>query len=279
LYDYYQREYPQSRGELHSVEADYDEGKNAGHATRILETYRSLMGRMPRSSFELGCAFGGMVATMTDRGLESMGSDIDESAIGEGTVVKSNRRIFHARNLDALASLKTKVDLIYSLHALEHDPELFSVVKACRAKLNDDGLLFISVPNAMFAGSILGGFKNNFWMNYPQHLHMLSPGFVQSLCRQTGFAPLLWDTRILFEVQPNVLDSFDGRQMTRTLRDLWSQLLVAGGFGMELNFSLTPDTPSGITRFATKAREVSSTLERARQQEVIIRKYLKTAAR
>jgi SAM-dependent methyltransferase len=281
LNDYYQREYPQSQVGYYTIETDYDAGKNGYQAGRILEAYNSVMQRPPQTSFELGCAYGGLVAEMAGRGVASRGSDINEEAIRQGTELKGNRSIFHANNLDALARMESKVDLIYSLGSLEHDPNMFHVIEACREKLNENGLLFIMVPNAMFASSVLNGFKHNWWVNYPHHLHMPSPGFIPSLCRKLGFIPLFWDTRILFEfeAQTDVFDLFSDRRMTQTHRDLWSLLLLGAGFGMELNFALTPDAPSSAIRFAKTAQEINGTLEHARQQEIKIRRYLKNAAR
>jgi SAM-dependent methyltransferase len=166
LNDYCQREYPRSQVGYYTIETDYDAGKNSYQAGRILEAYNSVMQRPPQTSFELGCAYGGLVAEMAGRGIASRGSDINEEAIRQGIELKGNRSIFHANNLDALARMESKVDLIYSLGSLEHDPNMFRVIEVCRERLTENGLLFIMIPNAMFASSVLNGFKHNWWVNY-----------------------------------------------------------------------------------------------------------------
>jgi SAM-dependent methyltransferase len=277
LYDFYQEEFEQVSSGNYDIEADYEAGNTSYQAGRIIEVYCSLVHHMPRTSFELGCAYGGVVAEMARRGIDAQGSDINKNAISKGAACKGNKRIFHADNLEALARLEGKVDLIYSIHTLEHDPELFQVIRICREKLSEHGLLFISVPNAMFLGSVLGGFRNNLWVGYPQHLHMLSAGFIPSLCRWAGFFPVYWDTRIIFEVDPNVINLFNESLMTQVRRDLWTLLLAGAGFGMELNFALAAGEPPGIPRFMTREGEVKASLERARQKEIKIRRYLQTA--
>lgn len=280
LNDYYQREYPQMQAQngYYTPEADYDANKNAYQAGRILDTYSSIMRRSPQTSLELGCAYGGLVAEMASRGIAAKGSDINQDAIRQG-ITRGNRNIFQSDNLATLAEIEGEFDLIYSLGSLEHDPNMIRVIGACRKRLTENGVLFLMLPNAMYAGSVFGGFKNNWWVNYPQHLHMPSPGFIPSLCRELGFIPLFWDTRLLFEnqAQPPILELFNDRDMTRARRDLWSLLLLEAGFGMELNFALTPDIPYNTIRFAKYAQDVNGTLEHARQQEIKIRRHLKTA--
>ncbi len=279
LRDYYQHEYPRMQAETgyYTIEADYNAAKNGNYADQILEVYNAIMKRPPRSVFELGCAFGGLVAEMASRGIAAGGADINATAISQGREIGGTSNLICASNLDALAGMAGPVDMIYSLGSLEHDPDMLRVIAACRDRLTENGLLFVMVPNAMYAGSVFGGFKNNWWVNYPQHLHMPSPGFIPSLSRTLGFLPVFWDTCIVFEshAQPPILGMFDDRQMTQARRDLWSMLLLGAGFGMALNFALTPDT-NGM-RFANITQNINGTLEHARQQEVKIRCYLKNA--
>ncbi len=282
LNDYYQREYPrmQAKTGYYTIEADYAVQKNGYYADRILSVYTTIMRRPPRSALELGCAYGGLVATMRQRGVAAQGADINATAIKQGRVARGNENLIHADNLAALAQMPGKVDLIYSIGSLEHDAHMLRVIAECRERLSSYGLLFLMIPNAMFAGSVFGGFKNNWWVNYPQHLHMLSPGFIPSMCQALGFLPLFWDTQTLFEgaTHPSVLDLFNKRQMTPNRRELWSTLLLGAGLGMELNFAIAPDTPESAFRFYKVAQEVHGTLEHSRRQEVKIRQSLKTAS-
>ncbi len=272
---YYQREYAESQSSYYTVESDYEPGKNGYHTARILDLFGVLTNRHPRTSFELGCAYGGMVASMAERGIDAHGSDINYDAICQGRDRKGNQRIASAANIDALATFDKPVDLIYSIHTLEHDPDMFTVIEACREKLSDDGLLFISVPNAMFTGSVIEGFFNNAWVNYPQHLHMLSPGFIPLLCDETGFSPVFWDTRIVFDVQPNLKNLFSPDTLDQAKRDLWTAMLCQAGHGMELNFALTPKRASSASHLVEKEKEVRACLESARLHEVKVRTYIR----
>ncbi len=278
LSSYYQREYAESQTNYYTVESDYEPGKNGYHTERILEVFTTLMNRSPRNSFELGCAYGGLVASMAGRGIDAKGSDINQDAICQGRNRKGNQRIISAANLNALATLTEPVDLIYSIHTLEHDPDMFKVIEACREKLSEDGLLFVSVPNAMFTGSVVEGFFNNMWATYPQHLHMLSPGFIPFLCEETSLSPLFWDTRIVFDVQPSLRNLFSPSFMGQTARDLWTTMLCQAGHGMELNFALTPKRASSSPQLIEKAKSVRECLENARLHEIKIRAYLRNAS-
>jgi len=276
---YYQVEYPSIQRGYYTVETDYEPGKNRYHADRILEVFQATAGRMPVTSFELGCAYGGLVAEFVSRGVQASGADVNADAVAQGAGVMGNRNLIHAGNLDALRGLHDKVDLIYSLHVLEHDPDLVKVVDACKGHLNPGGLLFISVPNAMFIGSVMGGFTNNHWVNYPQHLHLLSPGFVPALCRTTGFLPMFWDTRILYEAQPGLERHFSFATRDETRRNLFNMMLFDAGYGMELNFALTPDDGRLNNVLAAQAAAILGTLDAAARAEVKIRRTLSTALR
>ncbi len=277
LNDYYQREYPQIQAATgyYTPEADYDPWKNQYYADNLLGTYTSIMSNLPRSSLELGCAYGGLVAEMANRGIAAKGSDINRDAISQGTKTRGNSNIFHADCLSTVTDMDGQVDLIYSLGSLEHDPSMIKVIAASRRRLTDKGVIFLMVPNAMYAGSVFGGFKNNWWVNYPQHLHMLSPGFIPALCRNLGFLPVFWDTRILFEEQAQ--PAISGLFASDSHREIWNLLMLDAGLGMELNFALVPDSPFNMERFGKLTYDVGRTLEKARRHEVAIRRYLREA--
>ncbi len=279
LTEYYQVEYPRSQTGYYTVDTDYEPGKNGYHAGRILEAYQALAGRQPATSFEMGCAYGGLVAEMAARGVDARGSDINADAVAQGGAAKGNSRIFHASNRDALDRVGASFDLIYSVHTLEHDPRMFEVIRACRDRLTDDGLLFVAVPNAMFANAVLKGFRENWWAHFPQHLHMLSAGFIPALCRATGFVPVFWDTRIVFEAQPDVVNLLSKDEMTDARRDVWRLLLSQAGHGMELNFVLAPAGGAMAGRLGGIAGAVAGALEHARCNEVQLRRHLRTASR
>ena len=277
---YYQSEYAKKQVGYYTVDTDYNPGKNGYHASRILDLYRTLQNREPRSAFELGCAYGGLVFEMARRGIEARGSDINRMAIAEGRRVKGNDRIVHARNIDAFEVIRKPVDLIYSVHTLEHDERLIDVIGKCRRALTDDGgLLFVGVPNAMYVNAMLEGFRHNYWAAYPEHLHMLSAGFLPELCREAGFVPVFYETRIFFDVDVQLTNQFNSSKLTEPKRAIWEMILGTAGHGMELNFMLTPIGSQTAIRLAARIRQVQDALEVVRQREVAVRAFLKDALR
>jgi SAM-dependent methyltransferase len=275
LAHYYQNEYQNEHSSYYTVEADYEPSKNAYHADRILQAYVNFTGKRPRSSFELGCSYGGLVAEMARRGVDSRGSDINERAIAAGRQEMGNLQTIAATNQEALSVIDEPVDLIYSLHVLEHDPNMIQVLKQMAKILSEDGLIYISVPNAMFVRSVLKGFRSNPWANYPQHLHMLSPGFVPALCEEIGFVPLYHDTRVFFGADPELHEIFNGNQMSDVLVSRLEFILGQGGFGMELNVLMAPLGSKLAIRHAVDASIQKTRLEMQRQNEMAIRRFLR----
>ncbi|NKC30243.1 class I SAM-dependent methyltransferase [Falsiroseomonas selenitidurans] len=271
LDDYYQNTYQKSSTEYYTVETDYAPDKNRYHADRILEACRAWAGRLPASSLELGCAYGGLVQTMADRGIDAQGTDINGGAVAEGQRVKGNRRIRQADNLTALAAPAAPVELIYSLHVLEHDPNLFEVLRLARRALSPEGLLFIGVPNAMYLGGLLRGFRRNPWVNYPQHLHMLSAGMIPALCRQADLVPLAWNTGLLFETDASAAQMLSAEALAEGVPDALALLAGQSGFGMELNMLLAPARGRLAAAHAAEVALQLNALEAQRRREVAIR--------
>jgi hypothetical protein len=268
---YYNNQYGDSyQSTYYTVDVDYQTGKNCLYAQRILDAYVAVIGHAPRSSHELGCSYGGLVAEMAARGIRAAGSDINSRAIEEGKLAKGNSKIFAAPNLEALSKLSEPVDLIYSLHTLEHDPCLFEVILEAKNYLSQDGMLFVSVPNAMYANSIIDGFSQNWWARYPDHLHMLSPGVLPFLCDQTGFSPVFWDTRVLFH-DPEFMKQLDATRFTDSKRASWELMMGISGFGQELNFAFVPEHSLHTERLASEISQVKDSLVAARYREVKIR--------
>lgn len=278
LVEFYQAAYAEKQGsEYYQIETDYESQKNIYHANRMLMRLRSIYGREPKSAIELGCAYGGLTAEMRRWGIDVTGYDLGERSIEQGRKIKGNDRIFKASNLDALTLARDKVELIYTLHALEHDPSFVEVIGKCRDVLTDDGLVFVSVPNAMFANAVLGGFRKNWWVAYPDHLHMLSPGFLPTLCDATGFEPIYWDTSIFFDVDPTFVEHFSLGSLAEPRKRIWEKLLGTAGHGMELNFVLAPSGGVVARRLAATIRQIRLSLEAMCRREVEIRDFMEAA--
>ncbi|NKE47102.1 class I SAM-dependent methyltransferase [Roseomonas frigidaquae] len=271
---YYLHTYQKASTVYYTVETDYEADKNRYHADRILEGVRHFAGRMPQNSVELGCAYGGLVHDMAGRGIAARGFDINAGAVAEGRSVKGNMALEAADNVTALGRLTAPVDLIYSLHVLEHDPKLVQVLRLARQALSADGLLFVAVPNAMYAGSVLRGFKANPWVNYPQHLHMLSPGVIPALCEATGFVPLAWSTGLVFETDDSLARMLSPEGLAHGAPERLALMMSQSGFGMELNMLLAPQRSRIATRHAAEVGVQLAALEAQRRREVAIRGWL-----
>jgi FkbM family methyltransferase len=279
LYEFYQSEYAERQSDTYyNCKSDYDPAKNAYQADRILSRFEEVNGYPPKNALELGCAFGGLVAEMKRRGVDTVGFDVGADAIKQGRNAMQNDHIFHASNLDALDQIKRPFDLIYSLGSLEHDPAMVEVIAKCSTALSNRGVIYVVVPNAMFINSIIGGFRNNFWAAYPEHLHMPSPGFLLQLCDATGFEPLYWNTDIVFYKGQQIPGLYDGLTLPAA-GSRWQFALEKGSHGMALNFSLTPKRSILAKAEAVRIERTRLSLEANRLRELETRNYLRTAER
>ena len=109
----------------------------------------------------------------------------------------SEKGIMLFQNLDAVNT--QKFDAITMWHVLEHVPDLQHQIEWLKNHLNENGVLFVAVPNF---NSLDAKHYKNFWAAWdvPRHLHHFSAKSIKTLFEANGF--------ILEETKPLVFDSF-----------------------------------------------------------------------
>ncbi|MFK7953350.1 MAG: class I SAM-dependent methyltransferase [Ekhidna sp.] len=94
---------------------------------------------------------------------------------------------------------KSKVDIITAWHVIEHVYELVDTIRNLKKSLNDDGYMFIALPNIE---SFDAKEYQEFWAAYdvPRHLYHFS---------QSSFKQLLGQEKLkLIDVKPMIFDSY-----------------------------------------------------------------------
>ena len=101
------------------------------------------------------------------------------------------------QNIDSVST--QKFDAITMWHVLEHVPDLQYQIEWLKSHLNENGVLFVAVPNF---NSLDAQHYKNFWAAWdvPRHLHHFSAKSIKTLFEAHGF--------ILEETKPLIFDSF-----------------------------------------------------------------------
>ncbi len=133
------------------------------------------------SLLDFGCGTGDFLAYAQQKGMDVFGIEPNEAAllitqkkIGENNA--SNQK---------LSEVESQFDYITLWHVLEHIPDLMSFIEELKSKMNDNGKLFVAVPNYQ---SFDAKFYQNYWAAYdvPRHLWHFSPESIQTLFNSFG---------------------------------------------------------------------------------------------
>lgn len=139
----------------------------------------------------------------------------------------SEKGIALFQNIDAVST--QKFDAITMWHVLEHVPDLQYQIEWLKNHLNENGVLFVAVPNF---NSLDAQHYKNFWAAWdvPRHLHHFSAKSIKSLFEAHGFS--------LEETKPLIFDSFyvsllSEKYKASSLFQPWSAFLT----GLRSNWS------------------------------------------
>lgn len=139
----------------------------------------------------------------------------------------SEKGIALFQNIDAVST--QKFDAITMWHVLEHIPDLQYQIEWLKNHLNENGVLFVAVPNF---NSLDAQHYKNFWAAWdvPRHLHHFSAKSIKSLFEAHGFS--------LEETKPLIFDSFyvsllSEKYKASSLFQPWSAFLT----GLRSNWS------------------------------------------
>jgi 2-polyprenyl-3-methyl-5-hydroxy-6-metoxy-1,4-benzoquinol methylase len=98
---------------------------------------------------DVGCGFGFFLAEARRRGWEPYGTELSEVAVEYARSENELENVLYA-DLENADFGDVKFDVINLTNVLEHVPSPTAILEACKARLTDDGILLIRVPNMDF---------------------------------------------------------------------------------------------------------------------------------
>lgn len=157
---------------------------------RLKKTIRYLNPQPSERILEIGCNRGHYTKRVQAIAPESYGIDINPEAISHG--VTHNLSVMDAENLQFPDE---SFDKIYSLHTIEHIPNIQKALKEMARVLRTEGKIVLAYPvepiRGLFAlrGAILC--HRNLFYARNLHLHKLSPGKIAQLISDTPLRPII----------------------------------------------------------------------------------------
>jgi len=140
----------------------------------------------PGRLLDIGCAIGTELVVARERGWQAIGTELSSSSVrvarGQGLDVRD-------RLLNECDFPDGRFDLVTLNHVLEHIHEPRPFLAEVRRVMNDDGLLFISVPNVNAWMRYLLR-RNYSWTFQDDHFCHFSPPSLSRLLARHGLAPI-----------------------------------------------------------------------------------------
>ena len=145
----------------------------------------------PGTLLDVGFGDGRFLDAASRLGWKTIGAEIAHSAAALGAAA-------HPRIVGELEAFKEGpvFDVITFFDVLEHLREPANAVRQARARLRENGLIVITMPNVSGATSVLA---SSYWPYYDfaeyGHIHHLAPRHIRKLVRRAGFEPIYEETR------------------------------------------------------------------------------------
>lgn len=141
------------------------------------------------SMFDIGCGYGFWMKYCRDKGIEVKGIDLSPETVEYA--VKTLRLDARVASLEEYA-FDRRYDVMVMCDILEHIGEPNAQLKKIRESLNDNGVLFVQVPNLL-------GFKlpPRHGFGLPYHLWQFKIATLRRLLEKNGFTVVQWWTGVM----------------------------------------------------------------------------------
>lgn len=142
---------------------------------------------VPGKVLEYGCSTGEVLSEFNKIGSECYGVDLSESAIK--TASANYPQITFSTN----AEFRTSFNAVIAFHVLEHISEIDVFLETIKAQLDDDGLVYLSVPNFR---SLSSRVLRNHWPDIMiEHRQYFTPASLKKFLKKHGFAIVCTTTK------------------------------------------------------------------------------------
>ncbi|OGF47678.1 MAG: hypothetical protein A2452_03345 [Candidatus Firestonebacteria bacterium RIFOXYC2_FULL_39_67] len=140
---------------------------------------------------DIGCARGGFLEILKNRGWEAYGVDISTAACKYAKEKLGENNVFNG-DITSLELTENYFDVITMWHVIEHATDPLAVLKEVYKLLGPGGSVIINCPNYNSWQRVI--FKNNwFALCAPQHLFHFTPVTLYMMLKQAGFSVIKKD--------------------------------------------------------------------------------------
>lgn len=176
---------------------------------------------------EIGFGNGQILSEFLKKGHDIYGVDPDMLEIEIIPEVKRKGNLFSDK-IEKIDFKKTKFDIIYGVHVIEHLDNPAKVFQKCKNILKPDGLMYFITPNGSSASIDI--FKGKWWfLEDPTHLRFFTNNSIKYLLNKIGFKQIItsrpiWDS-LTFEIN-SFLKFFDKKSGSHgILSKLYSKII------------------------------------------------------
>jgi 2-polyprenyl-3-methyl-5-hydroxy-6-metoxy-1,4-benzoquinol methylase len=150
--------------------------------------------------FDLGCGFGGFVWAMQQNGMDAWGNELNPNWVNAANVFCDNK-LFYGQFAEVQQHVRNKYNLVFVSHTLEHLPDPIKTLREVKEKLEDDGLVYVNVPNSRSDRFRKNGRRSGIdYGNFPMHLNFFTPASMKYLAERAGLKIVQLRTRPLDEL-------------------------------------------------------------------------------
>jgi SAM-dependent methyltransferase len=178
---------------------------------------------------DIGCGTGAFLNEMKSASWNITGLEPEKKA----SKIASKLYGINTQNPEVLFQLpKNSYDAITMWHVLEHVPDLNERIQELKNLLDNNGRLFVAVPNYTSGDA---GRYGKYWAAYdvPRHLWHFSPKSIRTLFNKHGF--------VLERTLPMKLDSFYVSMLSEKYKNGSSRLFSAVWTGLKSNLAAGDD--------------------------------------
>ncbi len=139
--------------------------------------------RPPGRLLEIGCGSGERLAHFAAKGWTVQGQDVDAKAVAHARA--STGLPVHLGPIESLPALAGPFDAVVMNHVIEHVSDPVALLRQAGALMAAGGILVAITPNI---SSINHRRFRDSWLHLdpPRHLHLFSPGTLQSVAQAAG---------------------------------------------------------------------------------------------
>lgn len=179
-----------SKESLYSSESSYGTGgNNSGDINRYNTYLNDLKKHLTNSSLicDVGCGKGGFVKFLTENGYkDSLGIELDQRLVD----LSNSKKILKMEPYKYPFKNK-EIDCLTFTHVFEHILNLKEILNESHRVLNDNGLIFIEVPDTQnYHKHPVFDF---YWFNIKEHINHFTKESLQNLVEKFGFELITYE--------------------------------------------------------------------------------------